>query len=259
MEITEVRVKLVSGKNDKLRAFCSITIDNDFVVRDLKVIDGVKGPFVAMPSRKIMERCSRCGGKNHYRARFCNDCGNQLQRNGGRGRAGGSEEGEGHERSRFHAEIAHPINSRCREVIQRKVLEKFEEELVRSKVPGYRADFESDEYDDDYFEERGGREAASRVPETPGEAREEDRPFARPAFDDPRLDKTSATHTEEPGEPRRRVHEDDGEEQPPAAARETRPREEAERPSERQPKREREPAREQDLEPEDNFGAGIFP
>ena len=72
MEITEVRVKLVTGKNDKLRAFCSITIDNDFVVRDLKVIDGVKGPFVAMPSRKIMERCSRCNGKNHYRAHYCN-------------------------------------------------------------------------------------------------------------------------------------------------------------------------------------------
>ena len=42
VEITEVRVKLVNVKNDKLRAFCSITVDNDFVIRDLKVIEGAK-------------------------------------------------------------------------------------------------------------------------------------------------------------------------------------------------------------------------
>ncbi|HLU47075.1 MAG TPA: septation protein SpoVG family protein, partial [Planctomycetota bacterium] len=40
MEITEVRVKLVASGEDRLRAFCSITIDDDFVVRDLKIIDG---------------------------------------------------------------------------------------------------------------------------------------------------------------------------------------------------------------------------
>ena len=61
MEITEVRIKLTSANNDKLRAFCSITLDNDFVIRDLKVIEGAKGPFVAMPSRKLTERCPRCG------------------------------------------------------------------------------------------------------------------------------------------------------------------------------------------------------
>ena len=127
MEITEVRVKLVAGKNDKLRAFCSITIDNDFVVRDLKVIDGLKGPFVAMPSRKIMDRCSRCSGKNHYRARYCNDCGHQLPRSRQQQPVG--EELDGQERSKFHAEIAHPINSGCRERIQACVLEKYREEL----------------------------------------------------------------------------------------------------------------------------------
>ena len=42
MEITEVRIKLMDANGDKLRAFCSITIDNDFVIRDLKVIEGLK-------------------------------------------------------------------------------------------------------------------------------------------------------------------------------------------------------------------------
>jgi stage V sporulation protein G len=50
MEITEVRLAL--REEDRLKAFCSITFDNAFVVRGLKVIDGNTGLFVAMPSRR---------------------------------------------------------------------------------------------------------------------------------------------------------------------------------------------------------------
>ncbi len=57
MEITEVRIKLMEESEDRLRAFCSITFDNCFVVRDLKIIEGSHGPFVAMPSRKLTHRC----------------------------------------------------------------------------------------------------------------------------------------------------------------------------------------------------------
>ena len=42
-------------------------------------IDGNKGLFVAMPSRKLHDRCPACAGKNHIRARFCNDCGHRLK------------------------------------------------------------------------------------------------------------------------------------------------------------------------------------
>ena len=50
MEITEIRISL---RNDnKLKAFASITLDNMFVIRGLKIIEGAKGVFVAMPSRK---------------------------------------------------------------------------------------------------------------------------------------------------------------------------------------------------------------
>ena len=51
MEITEVRIKLMENPEDRLRGFCSITFDDCFVVRDLKIIEGNNGPFVAMPSR----------------------------------------------------------------------------------------------------------------------------------------------------------------------------------------------------------------
>ena len=59
MNITEVRVKLTEAKKNRLQAFCSITIDNDFVVRDLKIIEGYKGAFVAMPSRKLADKCPK--------------------------------------------------------------------------------------------------------------------------------------------------------------------------------------------------------
>ena len=65
MEITEVRIKLMEEPGERLKAFCSITFDNCFVVRDLKIIDGSNGPFVAMPSRKLTAHCPGCGMKNH--------------------------------------------------------------------------------------------------------------------------------------------------------------------------------------------------
>ena len=76
IEITEVRVSL--RNDDKLKAFVSITLNDSFVIRGLKVIKGNSGVFVAMPSRKLMDRCPRCHSKNHLRARFCNQCGQRI-------------------------------------------------------------------------------------------------------------------------------------------------------------------------------------
>ena len=132
MEITEVRIKLMednSGSNERLQAFCSITFDDSFVIRDLKIIEGAKGFFVAMPSRKLTDRCNCCGTKNHLRSRFCNQCGSRLDEN----RAIRDADG----RAKLHADIAHPINSTCREKIQGAVLASYADELERSKMPGY--------------------------------------------------------------------------------------------------------------------------
>ncbi len=52
MNITDVRVRKVA-KESKMKAVVSITIDNEFVVHDIKVIEGDKGLFIAMPSRKV--------------------------------------------------------------------------------------------------------------------------------------------------------------------------------------------------------------
>lgn len=81
MQITDVRVRNVT-KEGKMKAIVSITLDNEFVVHDIKVIEGEKGLFVAMPSRK-------------------------------------SADGE-------YRDIAHPINSDTRNMIQAIILEKYE-------------------------------------------------------------------------------------------------------------------------------------
>ncbi len=125
MEITEVRIKLVDDSEDKLQAFATVTLDGCFVVRDLKIIDGNNGLFVAMPSRKLTRKCTRCGCKNHLRSSYCNDCGGQLpQRDVTTDDLG---------RPKLHVDVAHPINQGCREYIQTKILEAFQKEIMHAK------------------------------------------------------------------------------------------------------------------------------
>lgn len=81
MDITDVRIRLVN-RDKKMRAVVSITIDEVFVIHDIKIIEGDKGTFIAMPSRKTAE-------------------------------------GE-------FKDIAHPINSETRSMMQDIILEKYE-------------------------------------------------------------------------------------------------------------------------------------
>ena len=81
MQITDVRVRKIE-KEGKMKAIVSITMDNEFVIHDIKVIEGEKGLFIAMPSRKAAD--------GEYR------------------------------------DIAHPINSATRDMIQSVILSKYE-------------------------------------------------------------------------------------------------------------------------------------
>jgi stage V sporulation protein G len=155
MEITEVRIKLMEDSDDRLQGFCSITFDDSFVVRDLKIIEGTSGPFVAMPSRKLTGHCHNCGSKNHLKANYCNQCGNRQRE------TTMLRDSEG--RAKLYADIAHPINSACREMIQSRVIAEYRTEQERAKQPGYMSRYD-DDYDDDidpvaYTEERRGTPA----------------------------------------------------------------------------------------------------
>ena len=136
--ITEVRIKLTDDPRNKLKAYASVTIDDAFVVRDLKVIDGAKGPFVAMPSRKLADHCQRCHHKNHLRASYCNQCGNKLDAE----RAPRDARG----RARLHADLAHPINSATRIEMHKAVVRAYIDEIDAAKVAG--ANYQPKDFDD---------------------------------------------------------------------------------------------------------------
>jgi stage V sporulation protein G len=120
MKVTNVSVKLSPQGGDRLKAFCTMTLDGEFVVRDLKIIEGTNGLFVAMPSRKLTDHCPKCGGKNHLRAKFCNDCGGRMPE-----KRISDEDVQG----KLHADIAHPINSECRARLQDVILDAYRAEL----------------------------------------------------------------------------------------------------------------------------------
>lgn len=143
MTITEVRIKLCEENNERLLAFCSITFDQSFVVRDLKVIEGTRGIFVAMPSRKLTDRCPGCGGKNHLRANFCNQCGKRLD-----GMRAMMLTRSPETRAKLHADIAHPIHAGSREQMQVSVVRAYADEKEKAKQPGYVCRY--DDYDSDY-------------------------------------------------------------------------------------------------------------
>lgn len=117
MDITEVKIFKKESADKKLKAFATVTFDDCFVVRDLKVIDGNKGLFVAMPSRRMKEVCSECGHRNVVRSRYCNNCGKALPQS------------QPASRQDEHKDIAHPITLECREVLQSAVLRAYEDEL----------------------------------------------------------------------------------------------------------------------------------
>ena len=85
MNITDVRVRKIT-KEGKMRAVVSITLDDVFVVHDIKVIEGEKGMFIAMPSKKASD--------GEYR------------------------------------DIAHPINSETRDLIQKTVLDAYDKAML---------------------------------------------------------------------------------------------------------------------------------
>ncbi|RKY32785.1 MAG: hypothetical protein DRP74_01680 [Candidatus Omnitrophota bacterium] len=127
MEITEVRVFLKDSPDKKLKAYVTVTFDNAFVVRNIKVIEGSNGLFIAMPSRKIKQPCPKCNFKNEARSKYCNQCGTQLPTTA---RLAGQEVNAQLE----HKDIAHPITQSFREYLQKRVLEAYEQE--KAKTPG---------------------------------------------------------------------------------------------------------------------------
>ena len=124
MEITEVRVFLKDSPDKKLKAYVTVTFDNAFVVRNIKVIEGTSGLFIAMPSRKIKQACPKCNFKNEMRSKYCNQCGSQLPLTPPSTPQDANAQLE-------HKDIAHPITQPFRECLQKRILEAYEQEKAK--------------------------------------------------------------------------------------------------------------------------------
>jgi stage V sporulation protein G len=127
MEITEVRVVLKDSPDKKLKAYATVTFDNAFVVRNVKVIEGTSGLFIAMPSRKVKQPCPKCGFKNEVRSKYCNQCAAPLPLTPKP--MGDEPVGAGGQLE--HKDIAHPITQSFREHLQKKVLDAYEQEKAK--------------------------------------------------------------------------------------------------------------------------------
>ena len=130
MEITEVRIFLKDSPDKKLKAYATITLDDAFVVRNIKVIEGTSGLFIAMPSRKVKQPCPKCGFRNEFRSKYCNQCAGQLplvsQPITGESQASDMQS--------EHKDIAHPITQAFREQLQKKVLEAYGQEKNKGQA-----------------------------------------------------------------------------------------------------------------------------
>ena len=159
MEITEVRVALRETQmrppsppvaapgigepragEKRLKAYATLTFDRCFVVRNVKVIEGKSGLFVAMPSHKPKVACARCQYKNDLGGRYCAQCGTAIPRTFERpfgpapsgkpsyeGRVGEAADNPA------HRDIAHPITVEFRQYLQDRVLAAYEAELAKAR------------------------------------------------------------------------------------------------------------------------------
>jgi stage V sporulation protein G len=97
-----------------------------FVVREIRLIEGTNGYFLAMPSKKIEDRCPYCSAKNQLRSRYCSSCGKQLQPRTHQS----NESGE----TKFFADICHPIKAECRQMIHDIVIAAYKKECALAET-----------------------------------------------------------------------------------------------------------------------------
>jgi len=154
MEITDVRVRSLSDTADRLKAVCTVTFDGSFVVRDVKVVDGTNGLFVAMPSRKVTISCNSCRHKNVVRAKYCNECGSRLPENQ-------VPPGDLDGRGKLHRDIAHPITSEFRAIVQGKIIEAYQAAVEAYEEP------EVEEFEEAVEEEQVAVDSEPETESTP--------------------------------------------------------------------------------------------
>lgn len=118
LKATFVPAQDAASQRAGLRAYCTAVVGTHLrsvVIRDLKVVEGRRGLFLAFPARVLALRCPSCAGKIQVGSRYCMWCGVPQP-----------PEPEGMERR--HTDVIHPINQATRNWFQETVLEAWEKE-----------------------------------------------------------------------------------------------------------------------------------
>jgi stage V sporulation protein G len=113
------------GREDRLLAIADVILDDCFVVREWRIIDGngTKSRFVCPPSRYKTDRCPTCDYPNAIRANYCGNCGDSLPT----ARAQPGRDG----RPDLYQDCAHPLTRECRAYLQEAILKEYDEEVAR--------------------------------------------------------------------------------------------------------------------------------
>ncbi len=120
MKITEIRIFPKEGRDKKLKAYVTVIFDDVFVVRNIKIIQGLETLFIAMPSTKARVPCQECRFRNEVGNKFCNNCGSLIKT---------EHMSLTHTDSKSeHRDIAHPITQQFRKYLQTEILEVYEKE-----------------------------------------------------------------------------------------------------------------------------------
>lgn len=115
MRITEITVKRADdlpNPRQEVLAYAKVVLDGELAVKDIKVMKVNGKFFIGMPSRKITDRCPKCGEKNALTDQYCSRCGCRRDRSD--------------VTMRGFADVAHPINSKFREYLTSSILNEYQ-------------------------------------------------------------------------------------------------------------------------------------
>lgn len=135
MIVTHVYAKLPDSSSGNLMGFCQVVFDNLLIVRDIKILNSGRGPFLAFPTRFLTDHCpnSECKGKNRLEARFCNWCGRPLQQNRFQLKPNG--------RPLIEESCTHPMNTDFRFYVQDEAMKALERERYLVNEPCYQTNY----------------------------------------------------------------------------------------------------------------------
>lgn len=134
MEITDVQIDIPTGyyapddSRSNLLACYTLIMDDELALHCVKLIQGERGPFVAMPAEKKQDHCPRCHSKNHCQANFCSNCGLPLDKERYL-KIQPNSKGQ----IKLYNDIVHPLTVDLRQYLLEECLDVFDEE---KRYPG---------------------------------------------------------------------------------------------------------------------------